>query len=246
MNLLEVQQLYGKLLHASLVIPTGRAYLTSMETMLSLFHDSPFLPRTPPRDTPGDLEWWKHRLSHPVPPRPIPEPKPLIDYRAYSDVSSGFGVAITVGPRWRAWHLVPGWQSQGRDIQWAEAVGLELLVIHLLTASSEGEHIKVYGDNRGVVEGWWKRSSANIPTNRIFRRILELSKSCNRVIHTRYVPSAENPADPPSRGRYPPRKFLLDDFDLPSELLPFLIGIGPSSADQAGRAETSGTGAQRL
>jgi hypothetical protein len=44
----EVQKLYGKLLHASLIIPMGRAYLTNLETMLGIFHNSPFKPRTPP------------------------------------------------------------------------------------------------------------------------------------------------------------------------------------------------------
>jgi hypothetical protein len=226
-SLLETQKLHGKLLHASLVIPPGRAYLTNLEAMLASFHNSPFQPHTPPRDTPADLEWWKLRLGHPSPPRPIPRPRALIDHQGYSDASSGFGIAITIGSKWRAWTLAPGWKSQGRDIQWAEALGFELLVIYLLTISREGDHLKVYGDNRGVVEGWWKKSSANKPTNRVFRRILELSECHNRVIHTRYVPSAENPADAPSRGHYPPRELLLNDFDLPVELHPFLTSVGP-------------------
>ena len=226
-NLLEMQQLYGKLLHASLVIPPGRAYLTSLEAMLGCFHHNAFLPRTPPRDTPSDLEWWERRLSQPSSPRPIPTPSPLSDYNAYSDASSGVGITITIGPKWRAWQLFPGWKSQGRDIQWAEAIGFELLIRHLLTISKEGEHITVYGDNRGVVEGWWKKSSANKPTNKVFRRILEVSESSNRTIYRRYVPSAENPADAPSRGRYPPYELLLDDIGILEELAPFLTSIGP-------------------
>jgi len=224
-NLLETQKLYGKLLHASLVMLSGRAHLTSLEAMLASFNDRPFIPHTPPHDTPGDLEWWKRQLARPEISRPIPEPQPLIDYDAYSDASSGFGVAITVGPKWRAWRLAPGWKSQGRDIQWAEAIAFELLAICVCTFSGEGEHIKLYGDNRGVVEGWWKRSSANWPTNRVFRRILELSENCNRTIHTRYIPSAQNPADAPSRGRYPSRKLLLDDVAVPDDVQPFLIDV---------------------
>jgi hypothetical protein len=226
-NLLETQQLYGKLQHASLVIPPGRAYLTNLETMLAICHNSPFLPRTPPRGTPDDLEWWKQCLSRPDLPRPIPEPKPLVDHQAYSDASSEVGIAITIGTRWRAWRLAPGWKSQGRDILWAEAVGFELLTLHLLPVSNKGDHIKVYGDNRGVVEGWWSKSSSSGPTNRIFRRILESSENHDRTFHTRYVPSAHNPADPPSRGRFPPRELLLDNLDIPGELRPFLIDIGP-------------------
>jgi len=47
-TLLEVQQLHGKLLHVTLVVPAGRAYLTNLEAMLGIFHDRPFVPRTPP------------------------------------------------------------------------------------------------------------------------------------------------------------------------------------------------------
>ena len=46
-NLLKTQKLYGKLLHAALVIPAGCAHLTNMEAMLASFNDSPFLPHTP-------------------------------------------------------------------------------------------------------------------------------------------------------------------------------------------------------
>jgi hypothetical protein len=225
-DLLETQKLYGKLLHAALVIPAGWAHLTNMEAMLGSFHNNPFLPRTPPRDTPDDLVWWKHQLSQPDVSRPIPEPQPLIDHEAYSDASSGVGIAITVGSRCRAWRLAAGWKSQGRDIQWAEAVGFELLAICLCgTFSSEGEHFVVYGDNRGVVEGWWKGRSTNKPTNRIFRRILQLSEDRNRKIHTKYVPSAQNPADAPSRGCYPPAELLLGPVIVPEEVRPFLIDV---------------------
>ena len=163
-NLLEVQKLYGKLLHAAPVIPAERAHLTSLEAMLAICNNSPFIPRSPPQDTPSDLEWWKTRLHKPTISKAISEPQPLVNYKAYSDASSGFRIAITVGSRWRAWRLAGGWKAQGRDIQWAKAVGLKLLVIGLCTISKEGGHVKVYGDNWGVVEGWWKGSSGNIPT----------------------------------------------------------------------------------
>ena len=224
-NLLETQRLYGKLLHASLVIPAGRAYLTNLEAMLGAFSNNIFLPHTPPRDTPSDLDWWKRQLGRSDVSRPLPEPQPLVDHQAYSDASSGFGVAITVGPRWQAWRLAPGWKSQGRDIQWAEAVGFELLTICLCTLSGEGEHLTVYGDNRGVVEGWWKQCSANKPTNLVFRRILRLSEDCNRTFHSRYVLSALNPADPPSRGRYPPCQLRLGAVAVPTDVRPFLLEV---------------------
>ena len=48
-SLKEVEELYGKLLHACLVIPMGRAYLTELKKMLGIFHNSPFLPRSSPK-----------------------------------------------------------------------------------------------------------------------------------------------------------------------------------------------------
>ena len=188
-DLLETQKLYVKLLHTTLVVPAGRSRLTSLEAMLASFNDHYFRPHTPPLSTPEDLDWWQGQLHRPDVFLPILEQRPLADYQAYSDASSGFGVAITVGPRWQAWRLATGWKPQGRDIQWAEAIGFELLALCVCSLSGEGEHIILYGDNRGVVEGWWKRCSANRPTNYVFRRVLQLSEDRGRAIHTSIPPS---------------------------------------------------------
>jgi len=125
--LAEVQKLYGKLLHASLVVTAGHAYLTNLEAMLSGFNNSPFMPHTPPRNTSNNLKWWADRLQFPTLSRSVPGPVPLTDLNAFSDASSGFGIGITIGNKWHAWHLLPGWKSDGQDIGWAEAVGFKLL-----------------------------------------------------------------------------------------------------------------------
>ena len=224
-NLLEVQKLYSKLMHAALVIPAGHAHLTSMEAMLASFNNSPFILHSPPQDTPDDLDWWQRQLSHPTIFSPIREPQTPTEHRAYSDASSGVGVAITIGLRWRAWQLTPRWKSQGRDIQWAEAVGFELLVISLCELADEGDHILAYRDNRRVIEGWWKRCSTNRPTNHVFRRIIQYAEDHCRTIHTRYSLSAQNPADAPSRGIYPSRTLLLNPVVVPSEIQALLIDV---------------------
>ena len=149
--LVEVQKLYGKLLHASLVVPAGRTYLTNLEAMLSGFNSSPFMPHTPPRSTPEDLRWWARRLQSPTLSRSIPGPVPVMDCNAYSDASSGFSIGITIGDRWRTWHLLPTWKSDGHDIGWAEAVGFEVLTLFIISSSNDSTHFKVYGNNEGVV-----------------------------------------------------------------------------------------------
>lgn len=77
-NLLEMQQLYGKLLHVSLVIPPGHTYLTSMETMLGCFHSRPFLLCTPP-PPPGTpkMTWDGGNASSASPTFPDPFPLPI-------------------------------------------------------------------------------------------------------------------------------------------------------------------------
>jgi hypothetical protein len=112
----EVQSLYGKLLHSCHVIPAGRAYITRLENFTEKVHSSPFQPRTPPRGTHADLEWWLTRLLLPPIARPIPGQITLHDHHAFSDASSGAGLGIVVGEHWRAWTLVGNWHSEGRDI----------------------------------------------------------------------------------------------------------------------------------
>ena len=174
-NLVDTQHLHRKLFHTTLVLPAGRAYLTNLESMLSLFNNSPFVPHSPPWDTASDLWWWKWQLSHVDLSHPIWEPCLPTEYGAYSKASSRFRVMITIGHRWHAWQLTQGWKFQGRDIQWVEAIGFELLVITLCTISSSGKHITVYEDNHSVIKGWWKQSSANKLTNHIFHHTLKLS-----------------------------------------------------------------------
>jgi hypothetical protein len=227
----EVQKLYGKLWHVSLVVPEGRAYLTNLESMLRLYGDRPFMPRTPPRQTPADLIWWHHTLSQEHVERPIPGPCTLYDPQGYSDASSETGIAIVIAGHWRAWHLLPGWKSDGRDIAWAEAIGFELLVKTLLRFGGENRNIKVFGDNRTVVEGWWNGRSRNHHVNVVFRRIHAHVREAHSTIHTRYVESTKNPADDPSCGRYPPDCLLLPPIKIGSELDSFLMDwdIPPNS-----------------
>ena len=215
----DAQKLYGKLLHACHILPAGRAYLTNLEAFMGVCHrDSPFRPRSPPRRTPIDLLWWKERLAQPTIIRNIPGPFPIVDANAYSDASSEVGIGITIGNRWRAWRLLPGWKANSRDIGWAEAIGFWFLVLTLTPTTPRGTHTKIFGDNRGVVEGWWKGRSRNKPTNDIFKHIHALSEAQGVLFHTRYAPSKENPADGPSRGEYYHSSLLLPAITIPVSL----------------------------
>lgn len=226
--LLEMQQLYGKLLHACLVLPRGRAYLTSLESMLSIASSRPFVPYHSVRHLNEDLVWWTEQLSCPSLHRIIPQPFSIIDIHAFSDASSGVGIGVVIKGFWRAWSLRRDWQSLNgaKDIGWAKAVGFELLILCIvcLGIPSAGGHFRLHCDNLGVVEGWKNGRSQNWATNCVFRRILSMLEPLgpHTSFHLSYVPSASNPADGPSRGRFPPTSMLLPPIILPSALQDFV------------------------
>ena len=221
----DVQKLYGKLLHTCLIIPEGRAYLTKLEKMLGIFHNTPHKPRHPPRHTDDDLLWWLRVLSKPTLTCEIPGAQEVIDVHAFSDASSTVGIGVVIRDRWRAWSLKPGWNQDQRDIGWAEAVGMELLVRIILRNAPSGTRFKVYGDNRGVVKGWWSGRSRNSQVNEVFKRIHFLLGTHGCMVYTKYVQSASNPADGPSRGIFPDMSKLLPKIDLPPELEPFILPL---------------------
>lgn len=154
------------------------------------------------------------------------------DIAAFSDASSSTGIAIIIGTRWKAWKLLPGWDANHRNIGWAEAVGFKLLVrtIARLSPTDREEHFETYGDNQGVVEGWKGGRSRNPRINEVFKRVTNISRDANIVVHTKYVRSARNPADDPSRGIYPPES-LLPPLDIPHELRAFIVDYNHPSND---------------
>jgi hypothetical protein len=218
----DTRKLYGKLLYVCHIVPQGRAYLTVFEKMMASFHERPFTPRHPHKNLNKDLCWWHEIFSHPSLSREIPGNRHITDVHGYSDASSNTGLGIVLGNKWRAWRLLPGWKEQGRDIGWAEAVAMELLV-RIVLQHQPLAGVKIYGDNNGVVEGWWSGRSRNAETNRVFKRIHLLLEKRDTVLITRYVNTTQNPADGPSRGIYPPGNLLLPCISLPKDLEPFII-----------------------
>lgn len=99
--------------------------------------------------------------------------------------------------------------------------------------------LKIFGDNTGVVEGWWMGRSRNPETNRIFRRVHKLLEENDVVLITRYVNTSNNPADGPSRGNFPPEHLLLPPIAIPHELKQFIANF--DSPSQPGLLAISGS-----
>ncbi|PPQ81825.1 hypothetical protein CVT24_005483 [Panaeolus cyanescens] len=239
-SLEDVQKLYGKLLHTANVIPKGRAYLTSLEAFMALFDNKPHSVRKPPKHAASDLQWWAARLRE-APSRSLARTTEVRNLQAFSDASSETGIGITIGHRWRAWRLLPGWKAQKRDIGWAEAVGFLLLVQTIVHLGSEawakGDCIQVFGDNRGVVE---ERSTklerptvcAFTPATSGVEKIQQMSHpgESTEQHNTFYLKSQSQKTSPPS----------LPTLTNPSQLLSIMQAREPRPQEQSQPRKRSG------
>ena len=107
----DILQLYGKLLHVAPLIPQERAYLTGFECMLAVCNAKPFMPHRPDKAISSNLLCWRMAITTGLVSFPISPPQTIIDHNAFSDASSSIGIAVVVSKCWRAWRLLPGWQT---------------------------------------------------------------------------------------------------------------------------------------
>ena len=169
-NLQKVQKLYGKLLHACAVVPTGWAYLTNLEKFMTIFNNNPFMPHSPPHSTRNNLHWWKQTLSRSHITHIIPGPKILLDTATYSDASLETGIDITIRNYWRAWRLLPGWKEDGVEtlVGWKPLASSSLYSPYLkaalhtqITKSSETTKVLLKAGGKEEAVTWPQTKSLN-------------------------------------------------------------------------------------
>ena len=196
--------------------------------MLAVCEKKPFMPHRPDKAISNELEWWLDTISTGAASRPILPPPTYHDLDAFSDASTGVGIGIIIRQRWRAWRLLPDWQTRDskRDIAWAEAVGFELLLETISSTFPQHPHVIVYCDNTSVVESWRIGRHRNNAVNGVFKRIHALlahSSSPITGVIAKFIPTEHNPADSPSRGTYGPRHLVLPPIPIPQHLQQFII-----------------------
>lgn len=128
----------------------------------------------------------------------------------YVDASQ-WGIGFVMDGMWSAWKFSDSLalSSNSFDISWAEMVAVEVglwTVIHWVTimVQNEGEQlpleIDVRCDNAGVVKAIEKRQTGCLPQQDVLQRIFEVVRTFNVQLSIRWIASAQNLADDPSRG----------------------------------------------
>ena len=131
--------------------------------------------------------------------------------------ASGSGIGLILNKRWLAWTftpnhpLIPLGRNNSVVSSWSELIAVELGLLTLLAAGYRDTTIKLKSDNIGVVKAIKKRRwSPNHELDIILQRVLSISEDNGLRLKVGWVLGVRNPADKPSRGRYPPREMMLE------------------------------------
>ncbi|PAV21662.1 reverse transcriptase ribonuclease H [Pyrrhoderma noxium] len=187
-TLRQVQSLYGKLLHTTYIVPFGRLYLTNLEKMIPMFSTNPDKPHRPIKTIASDLDWWLQLLSAPTLSRDIPTFESFDVLQGYSDASNQ-GLGIVFANCWASFAYSSAFKQRNRNIAWAEASALELLILSLDYFPISTRRIVLFCDNSVVSEGWQIGRSRSSFVNDVFKRIQLLLQQRQLQLQLRYVPT---------------------------------------------------------
>jgi len=206
----DTEQIIGTLNHICLVIPEGRSRLVSLYKFRGGFkvHHSHETKHKLPVGVFSDLSWWKERLEDDFVGMKIIRPPDPLNTALFVDASTGWGIGLILDGKWLAWQFKDGWNSDSREIGWAEMVAVELAIRTLITGKFSNCHIVVRSDNKGVVGAIGAGRSRGTQQNLILREIVKLIQSNELWISTTWISTVDNPADGPSRGIFPGRESL--------------------------------------
>lgn len=185
-------------------LPNHGEILAEVKDLISKAHKTPRSQRTEVQKV-LITEWRSPPLSVIYPfesfttPSIAPAPPELEEINVYVD-ASGVGIGFYLLGRWQAWKLKEGWMSaKGGDIQWAEAVAVEMGVRLLLKAGYAETKIRLHSDNQQVVDAISTRDINRARVGPIVQLYDNLCCSYSIDCSIKWIPGAENPADGPSR-----------------------------------------------
>ena len=220
-SLKETTSITGVLSHLTFVYTDGRAYLANLTAFIAAF-PSQKGSNLLPQPVKQDLAWWKRTLKDPFSRSLVPRPAKR-GSDVWVDASASWGIGVIIGGQWEAWKLNSGWNTDGRDIGWAEMIALELACLCLEVSKISNVDIVVHSDKTGVLGAYFRGRSRNPHTNLSIRRIMHVCTKLNLGLSPEYVDTERNLADSLSRGTLGHKgKRMCALPTLPTELRPFL------------------------
>jgi hypothetical protein len=201
----DAEKLTGTLNHCTLIICKGCTYLTTLYTFIASFKPNShhLVKHTISHKLAADLLWWRKHLSSPPCTLSIKPPPPPLASKIHVDASTSWGISFIMDNHWLAWHLLPSWHSDGRDIGWAEMVAVELALHSVIAAQYHSVHLIIRSDNQGVVGASHAGKSHNNASNLILCKITDLFLENDLWITITWIPTSHNLADGPSCGVFP-------------------------------------------
>lgn len=226
-RLQQMEKVHGCLMHITFVITLGLSHLPGIQRFMTGFKGSRFSSRHLTPAARSDLEWWHNILLGPRTFRTMVDRGPTINRKISVDASTSFGIGLRVGDSFMAWKWKPHALAtgSGRNIGGAEAIGLEFALRYLRTIGVIGERTRVLGDNTSTNGAFTRGRGRNVWTNESIRRSAALQVEIDGELDVIYVKSEDNPADPVSRGDFTGLTRLDCTFEVPDELLPYLVEV---------------------
>ncbi|KAE8183593.1 hypothetical protein CF335_g8277 [Tilletia laevis] len=174
----DAQRLLGRLLHASPIVLDASRHLTRLIGFINIAMRSNAHARAERHGGTAldeDVRWWRERLSGEEVWRSIAEYAPQ-DINLYVDASSDWGVGIWWNGCSAAYRLRSDWRlrGNGRDIQFAEALAVEVGLLHVFSTGLRSAALIVYTDNTGVQFGVPRGRMRNAAATIVIERLHEL------------------------------------------------------------------------
>lgn len=224
-TLRSAQILLGSLNHCCLIQRSARTRLFHLRSFVARFPPkaSPFLSLSVPGSLQSDINWWNSALSQRFFGCSVASPPPVLPLPIFVDASTSWGIGVLINNKWAAFRISTTAFSSSRSIGWAEMVAVELAVSLLCAIHPRKSHFLIHSDNQGVIGAIDSSFSRGATQNASLSRLSSTLLNHDCFISTTYIRSADNPADPLSRGILPPFSSRLNTkIKLDSELVPLL------------------------
>ncbi len=193
-----LQRLQGKCISFTLAVPAARLYVSEMCHAISRGQkNSRHIQVTGPlRD---EIEYWRF-IDTWLGCSPWRKEKHLQIISLATDASTyKWGAIVGMGKEGAPLEMADYWlEGDTRPIHLKEAEAL-LVTLQSVGGSIRGHRVDAYVDNMAVIHAWGKQGCRDINLARVIKRVFTVVTDLNVDLSLHYIPSAQNPADLPSR-----------------------------------------------